>query len=427
MARRGIFVDCFSGVAGDMLMGAAVDAGAPVKPILDAVATLPVDGIEVSFVPVRRGPLAATRAVVEVTCPDPQRTRTPAEISDILSQAKLPQRPLAWARAAFDVLARAEARVHGCEPHEVHLHEVGALDALADVVGACVALDALKPDEIHASAQVTGRGQVKTAHGLIPIPAPAALEIWREAGVTARELPTQRELTTPTGAALLAAVAQGYGAMPELLVTAVGYGAGSGGAAPDEPTGAEPPIGEPGPDALPNVVRLVVGDAAASNHAAGTPCEVVLLEANIDDMPAEWTAHLLEQLQGAGALETWTTAVGMKKSRPATVVSALCRPDQAAGLEAIFFAESTTLGVRRHALSRSVLARETMEVETPFGRVRAKLSRDNTGRLLNAKPEHDDCRDRAREHGVPLRVVWHAAVRAIDAQPESSPPPHKRD
>ncbi len=406
--------DCFSGIAGDMAMGALVDAGASPDELTRGLATLAVSGWDLSFHRVQRGAFAATRAVVVVEG-EGHPHRSLKGINEILDASALPERVRSRAGTAFAALARAEAAVHGTTPEKVHFHEVGAIDAIVDIVGTCVALQLLSIDTVSASEQVTGRGTVACRHGKIPIPGPAVAKIWAEAGVTARELPTPRELTTPTGAALLAALTESYGPMPALRISAVGLGAGSSGGSPDEPKGAESRLEEPvGDDELPNVLRVLVGERA---DAASREDRVVVIEATIDDMSGEMIGGFLRSLYEAGALEAWTAPVGMKDSRPGTIVTALVRDDPAAiaGIEARFFADSTTIGLRRHRVERTVLAREAVTVETAFGPIEGKVSRDASGVVITVKPEFRAVEAAAEEHGAPLRRVWDAAAAALRA------------
>ncbi|HEX7275887.1 MAG TPA: nickel pincer cofactor biosynthesis protein LarC, partial [Acidimicrobiales bacterium] len=337
---------------------------------------------------------------VHVRCEDTAVVRTYAHISGLVDEARLPLRVRDRAQAVFAALAEVEGRLHRRPPEQVHFHEVGGLDAIVDVVGTCAALEVLGVDRVTASPVATGLGMVRSAHGIIPNPAPAVLELLRGAPTYGREVSV--ELTTPTGAALLAAMAVGYGPLPALTVAATGYGAG-----------------DRDLDGLPNVVQVVVGDAldvTATPHP-GQP--VVLLEVNVDDATGEVLAHAVTALMEAGAHDAWVTPILMKKGRPAYTVSALGDPVLADQLAAVLTAETGSLGLRGTTLERWPAARDTDEVEVDGLPVRVKVS---AGRV---KPEHDDALRVARRTGVPLREVLNRAEVAWSrtSLPDSPPDP----
>ena len=379
--RVGYF-DCFSGVSGDMTLGALVDAGVDAAAIVAAVASLDLPG-ELSFHPVRRGGMRATHARVET--PEEHAHRRWPQIEAIIDRGALsaPQKDLA--KRIFLKLGEAEARVHGIELGRVHFHEVGAVDSIIDIVGSAVGLDLLGVDRFECSAVPTGRGFVDAAHGRMPLPAPATAEILK--GVPLADSPLEMEMTTPTGAAIVTSVAPRFGAMPAMTVESIGMGAGT-----REVRGQA------------NVLRLFVGEAA-------TPTEsdrVFMLETNLDDVPGEIVGYATVKLLEAGALDVFTTPIQMKKNRPGVMVSVLCDEDRIAAMEDVLFRETATLGVRRYAVDRRKLNREAVDVDTEYGAIRGKLGRPQN-RPPTFSPEYDDCARIAAERGVPLRDVYDAA------------------
>lgn len=386
-----LYVDAIGGAAGDMLVAALVDAGAPAGALGDAVAGLGV-GAKLRVDKTMRGFLAARRAVVDAP-PGPPERHLP-EVLDLLARAGLPERAEARARATFEALARAEARVHGVTPAEVHFHEVGAVDAIVDILCVCLALDLLAVERLVCSPLPLSRGTAGSAHGALPLPAPAVLELLAEARAPIEGRAGGVERVTPTAAALLATLADDFGPFPGMTVDAVGYGAGSREALPDEP---------------PNVVRAVLGRARSEDASP----RVVVLECNLDDQSPEAVGYLADRLREAGALDVALTPTLMKKGRPGVVLTALCEPARAGLVEDRLLLEGGTLGVRRREEARSVLPRERREVETPYGPVRVKLARRPDGSTACA-PEHDDVVARARAAAAPYADVYRAALRAAE-------------
>ena len=396
---------CFSGIAGDMALGSLIDAGADPDEVRALVGRLPVDGWELEVEPVLRCGIAATKA--HVRAEETGVIRTAAHIAALVEEARLPERVARRALAAFRALAEVEGRLHRRPPEQVHFHEVGGLDAIVDVVGTVSALEVLGVDEVHSSSVATGTGMVRAAHGLLPNPAPAVVELLRGAPTHGVDVPI--ELTTPTGAALIATLASGWGPMPPLRIEATGFGAGTREL-----------------DGRPNVVQVVLGQALAASDDGLTGVQpgqpVVLIEANLDDATGEVLAHAVAALLDAGAHDAWVTPVVMKKGRPAHVVSALADTALAAQVAAVLVAETGTLGVRGTTLQRWPQARDTSTVEVEGLPVRVKAS---PGRL---KVEHDDAARVARARQVPLREVLslaeHEARRAreaaLDAVPDDS-------
>jgi len=385
---------CFSGIAGDMALASLVDAGAPLDEVVAMVRRLPVGGWTVEAHPVQRGGIAAIR--VDVRADDSAVVRTHSHIAALVEEGRLPKRVRQRALATFSALADVEGRLHGRHPSQVHFHEVGGIDAIVDVVGTCAALEVLDVDRVYASPVATGLGMVRSAHGMLPNPAPAVVELLKGAPTYGREVTV--ELTTPTGAALLAANACGYGPMPAMTIEAVGFGAGAREI-----------------DGLPNATQVVVG-IPAEDTAAPPGQPVTLLEVNVDDVTGEAVAHAVATLLDAGAHDAWVTPILMKKGRPAYTVSALCDPALATQVARALTVETGSLGVRGSTLERWPRAREETEVEVAGLPVRVKVS---PGRL---KVEHDDAARVARRTGLALReVVFRAEAEFRRIQPLASP------
>ena len=380
--------DCFSGVSGDMVLGAVLDAGVPVDAVRRALDSfgLPIT-LEVERV--KRCGFAATKATV--TAPDQEDYRFLPDIEALLAKAALTPRQRELAATIFRKIASAEAAAHGMPLERVHFHEVGALDSIADVVGAAVGLDLLGVERFTSSPVPTGTGTVKAAHGVMPVPTPGTLELLK--GVPLAASKVEFELTTPTGAAILTSVVAEYVASPAMTVERVGSGAGT-------------------KDFLdrPNILRLLIGEATPVAHAPGSPetDTVTILETNLDDVAPEVVGFCTERLFAAGALDVFAIPVQMKKSRPGVLLTVICEHATAAELETILFRETATFGVRRHTAGRTKLHREAVTVETPWGPVKAKRGWREGFEVVT--PEYDDCARVARERGVPLRDVY-AAVR----------------
>lgn len=377
-----LYLDCLSGAAGDMLLGALLDVGVPEPVVRDALDGLALEGWSLSIHKVAKRGIAATKVDVEVEASP--HARTHAEIRELLSEATLADPVRARALAVVRVLAEAEAKIHGEDPDHVHLHEAGATDALVDIVGCAAAIEHVGANRIVGSGLVTGRGWVESAHGPLPIPAPAVLEILT--GVALEERGDQ-ELVTPTGAAVLKACCDGFGSMPPLKVRKVGYGAGSRDLA------------------WPNVVRAIVG---AEVHPSGGET-AWLIETNIDDMSPELIPHCIESLIQAGASDAWTTPIVMKKGRPAITLSALTRDDAKEPVLDVIYNETTTLGVRMQPVTKDELEREWVNVKVGAQQVRVKLGlRDH--HVVSVSPEYEDALIAARAEGIPLREVFEKAL-----------------
>ena len=389
---------CFAGIAGDMALGSLLDAGADFDQVMALLERLPFGGWGLEPESVLRGGIAATRAVVTVS--DSVVVRTHAHIVGLIDEARLPERVTQRALATFASLAEVEARLHQRPVDQVHFHEVGGHDTIVDVVGTIAALEVLGVDEIESSPVATGMGMVRTAHGMLPNPAPAVVALLEGIPTWGRDIPV--ELTTPTGAALLATLATGFGPMPPMRVTTNGFGAGTREI-----------------DELPNLTQVVIGtridrtsgadapggaDAHGGSGGSGHPDAdagqpVLHLEANVDDATGEQLAHAVAELLEAGAHDAWLSPVVMKKGRPGSVVHVLCDPSGAHRLRAILRAETGTLGVRASTAERWPAARTFDSVEVDGNLIRMKVS---AGRV---KAEHDDVARAARRSGQTLREV----------------------
>lgn len=377
------YLDMFSGVSGDMLLGACLDAGVPLAELEGALRPLGLEGVRLGAERIVRHGIAATRCVVEV--PDSAGARRLTEILDRIEDAGLPERVSERATAVFRRLAAAEAAVHGVTPEEVHFHEVGALDAIVDVVGGVWCLDRLGLERLHASRFALGRGWVDAAHGQLPIPPPAVLELVR--GWEVEDGDVEVELTTPTGAALVTTLAAGRGMPPSFIPETTGYGGGTR----DLP-------------GRPNLLRLVIG-RVEEGAAEG----LAVVETDLDDLSPQLFEPLAEGLYDAGAREVHWTAVQMKKQRPGTTVRIVAPVDRVPALGRVLFRETTTLGYRWWPVRREILARESGTARTRWGDIEVKRVRRPDGRI-ELRPEYEACRRIAAETGLPLREVMAAIV-----------------
>jgi uncharacterized protein (TIGR00299 family) protein len=377
------YFDCFSGISGDMTLGALVDAGCSLAELETHLRRLPVPGWKISAEKVVRRGFRATQVKVESS--DPQRHRSLSDILQLIERAGLPLPIAEGASRIFRRLGEAEALVHGVPIEKVHFHEVGAVDAIVDIVGAAAGFEQLGVEEFFCSALNVGGGRVDTQHGNLPVPAPATAELLRGAPTYSNGI--QRELVTPTGAAIVATVATQFGPQPEMTVAAIGLGAGSAELAEQ-----------------PNVLRLFVGENAARRDDATLDEDVLVLEANLDDMSPQVYGYFAERALEAGALDVFSIPVQMKKNRPGQLVTVLCKPADREKLSGLLFRETTTLGVRQSNVKRRTLQRETVTVETSLGSIRMKIARLN-GHILNVAPEYEDCQKIAAARGVPLKQV----------------------
>ena len=387
-----VYFDCFSGISGDMTLGALVDAGCDAAQLRSELQALSVPGWELTAEKVWKNGLAAT--YVRVKAEDQTKHRSLSAILQILKGSHLANPVRERAAAIFTKLGEAEARVHDVPIEKIHFHEVGALDAIVDIVGACIGFHALGVERFACSPLNVGGGTAKMAHGVLPVPAPATANLLQ--GKPTYSNGVQRELVTPTGAAIVATLCDSFGPQPPMSVSAIGYGAGTADL-----------------EGQPNVLRLMIGEAA-EKVVPGFDQEIAVIEANLDDMNPQIYGYFSEKALAAGALDVFTTPVQMKKNRPGTLVTVLCNPADMDTLMSLIFAETTTFGVRTYRAQRRVLPRESVKVTTSFGDVRIKLSRVN-GRILHVAPEYDDCRKLAVEKNVPLQRVINEAMRRYEA------------
>ncbi len=394
---RTLYFDCFAGISGDMTLGALVAAGADERELKERLALLDVPGYEVEFETVDRSGISATRAVVRLTREE-KHHRHLSDIEKIIGGSRLNDSVKERALRIFGRLAEAEARVHNVPVNKIHFHEVGAVDAIVDVVGACIGFELLGVERFVSSPLHVGSGTVEMAHGRFPVPPPAVAELLRGAPVYSTDV--TGELVTPTGAAVVSTVCESFGAMPLMRVEATGYGAGT-----REYKN------------FPNVLRVMVGEtdesaAVSPSDGKGGDEELLIIETNVDDASPQVLGHVLELALACGALDCYLTPVQMKKNRPGVLVSILCRASEHEALTELLFEETPTLGVRSYSVARRALERESVPVETEFGTIAVKVARRG-GKVLGATPEFEDCRAAALAHGVPLRVVQEAAREAF--------------
>jgi pyridinium-3,5-bisthiocarboxylic acid mononucleotide nickel chelatase len=392
------YLDCASGISGDMTLGALVDAGADLAAIQAGIDSLGLTACRLVQSEVKKRGFRATQITVEHE-PD-HAHRHLHHISAMIDRGSLPPRARELATRIFHKLAEAEAKVHGSTIEKVHFHEVGAVDSIADIVGAAIGFDLLGVERIICSPVPTGHGFVEIAHGRCSIPAPATGELLR--GVPLAPLDVEGELTTPTGAALVAALAAGFGPLPAMTVDAIGYGSGQ----KDFPQ--------------PNILRVLVGEASTIESVGDhRPLveSIVVLETNLDDCPGDAIGHAMERLFAAGALDVAVTPLQMKKGRPGVLLTVQAQPANADSLEAILFHETTTIGVRRQTVERSVLARHACEVQTPWGPIAGKVSTLPNGTRRFA-PEYEACHRVSIEQQVPLADILAASNQAFRALPE---------
>ncbi len=370
-----------------MVLGALVDAGVDLRELELELRKLNLEGWEISAEKVQRKAIRATKVNVETKESHHHRHLSP--ILKMIDQAALAPRAADRARKIFQRLGEAEAKVHNISIEKVHFHEVGAVDSIIDIVGSAIGFELLGIDGFACSIMDVGSGRVQTEHGLLPVPAPATAELLRDAPTFSSGV--EKELVTPTGAAIATTLSTHYAAMPAMTLKTVGYGAGSA----DLPQ-------------QPNVLRLMIGESAGSGAEAHWDAPVEVIEANFDDMSPQIYGYFVEQALAAGALDIFSTAVQMKKNRPGQLVTLLCEPSNVKRLIDLIFRETTTIGIRTHEVRRQTLARESVPLETPLGTIRMKLSRLN-GTVLNAAPEYEDCRRIATEQGLPLKEVFATA------------------
>jgi uncharacterized protein (TIGR00299 family) protein len=384
---RVAYLDCIGGIAGDMLLAALIDAGAPRERLSDVVGLLELPRVEIEIARVERHGIEALQVEVHGHANDHHHDRTYAAIRELIGNARLPDQPRQRSLEAFRRLAEVEGAIHGVPVEQVHFHEVGAVDALVDVCGAMLLLEELGIEQVGCSPLPYSRGLVGAEHGTLPVPAPATLGLLQGAPFVGVE--TEAELVTPTGAAIAATVVDSWGVLPPLVLECVGYGAGRRELAD-----------------RPNLLRVVLGEGDTATRS-----ELMLLETNLDDLNPELVPDAMERCLAAGALDIWTVPAQMKKGRPGLVLSALTRPGDEATVARAMLEETSTLGVRLSRWQRYELEREERIVELEGGSVRVKVAWLD-GRVVNVAPEHDDCAAIARATGRSVKSVWAAALAA---------------
>jgi len=385
------YFDCFSGISGDMTLGALVDAGVPLDQLRAQLRGLEVPGWELSSERVWKNGMSST--YVKVKTKDHSKHRSLTAILDILEKSQLSPRVRERAAAIFRKLGEAEATVHDVPIEKIHFHEVGAVDAIVDIVGACIGFEAIGIEQFACSPLNVGGGTAKMAHGVLPVPAPATAKLLQ--GKPTYSNGVQNELVTPTGAAIVATLCTHFGPQPPMSVSAIGYGAGTADL-----------------ESQPNVVRIMIGEAD-ERVVAGFDEEISVIELNLDDMNPQIYGYFQEKALAAGALDVYTTSVQMKKNRPGMLLTLLCRPHDTAALMDLIFSETTTFGARTYRAQRRALPREFVNVRTQFGEVRVKISRLN-GHIRHATPEFEDCKKLAEQNHVPLHQVIDEAKRNFE-------------
>ena len=377
------YFDCFSGISGDMTLGALIDLGIPVDWLQNELSRLPLSGFQLAVTPVVRNGIRAALASVEIDSSG--HSRDYKEIKSLLEDCPLSGAVKSRSLDVFEKLARAEAGIHGCAMEEVHFHEVGGIDALVDIVGTALCLEKLEITKVIASRIPLGSGFVDCQHGKLPVPAPATIEILKDAPIYGTEVAC--ELVTPTGAAIIASLARSFGPMPPMHVKKIGYGAGHR-ELPDRP----------------NLLRIIAGAPADASNGLQAD-QIIILETAIDDMNPEFFGFIMERLYTDGALDVCLIPVHMKKNRPGTLLQVLCTEDGRDRLIQRLLSETTSLGVRYYKAERKLLAREPLSIRTSFGEIRVKRIKDLDGseRLV---PEYEICRKIALKRNLPLRVVY---------------------
>lgn len=402
------YLECPTGIAGDMCLGALIDCGLPWHYLIDRLKSL---GIEREYhlrtESVIRNGQAATKVYVDLQHlhqPDRQHhhhhhypPRHLPEIRSLIESASLPERVKHWSLKVFQQLAIAEGEVHGISPERVHFHEVGATDAIIDIVGTCIGLDWLDIEELYCSPMPTGGGTIKAAHGKLSVPVPAVVKLWQTREVPVYSNGIRKELVTPTGAAIAVALAKNFGEPPAMKLKQIGLGAGS--------QDLE----------IPNILRLWLGETETNFSSKFSSETITVLETQIDDLNPQAVAYTLEKLLAAGALDVFTQSIGMKKSRSGILLTVICHRELTDTCKEIIFRETTTLGIRERIQSRSILDREIRPVETKYGVVNIKIARWGRERqILNAQPEYEDCAVLARQHDVPWREVFELAMQKLN-------------
>lgn len=382
------YLQCPTGIAGDMFLGALMDVGLPLEYLIQSLKNLKIeDEYTLTIEKVQRQTQIATKFNVNLIHQnDHHHHRHLPEIKDLINSANLPSQVTKWSLAIFENLAIAEGKVHGITPEEVHFHEVGATDAIIDIVGTCLGLDYLGIEELYCSPLPTGSGTVKAAHGILSVPVPAVLQLWQTRQVPVYSNGIERELVTPTGAAIVTTLVKEFGDTPEMQLESIGNGAGS--------RDLE----------IPNILKIWIGKQKQQESFLE---KIAVLETQIDDLNPQIIGYVFEQLFNVGALDVFTQSIGMKKSRPGILLTVICDVEKIDICEEIIFRETSTLGIRRQLQTRSILAREIQEIDTKYGKIRVKIAKKNN-EIINIQPEYEDCVALAKKHNLPLKLIQQA-------------------
>lgn len=392
-----LYFDCFAGISGDMTLGALLDLGVDKDVLLNELNKLNVSGFTIDISRAKKNGIEGTNVDIRLDAHNHKHEhRNLHDIEKIIDESALDENVKKISKAMFMKVAQAEAKIHGTTIENIHFHEVGALDSIVDIVGVAICMNMLKVDKVISSPLHDGTGFVKCQHGLIPIPAPAVLEILREASVPFYSTGIKNELVTPTGAAIIATLAEEFGNMPEMVVEKVGYGAGK--------RNME----------IPNLLRVTLGEVKKKI----TPNdEVIVMESNIDDMTGEVAGYVMEKLFSAGALDVFYTPIYMKKNRPAVKLTVICSQEKLGAIEHIILSETSTIGIRKYKTERICMDRKIITVNTPYGLARVKVS--SLGDIEKYAPEYEDCKKLAQIAHLPLKDIYemvNANIKASDAQ-----------
>jgi pyridinium-3,5-bisthiocarboxylic acid mononucleotide nickel chelatase len=410
--KKFAYLECPTGIAGDMCLGALVDLDVPLEYLIEQLQKLGIDQeYQLISEKVHKNGQIATKVHVNLLHQEhhhhPPARHLP-DIEQLITSANLPPRASKWSLEVFRQLAVAEGMVHGIAPEKVHFHEVGATDAIVDIIGTCLGLDWLAIDELYCSPMPTGGGIVNVAHGKLPVPVPAVLKLWELRQVPVYSNGIEKELVTPTGAAIATTLATSFGAPPAMKIQKVGLGAGSLNLS------------------IPNLVRIWLGEEAIVQSSWNLSTEsdrwqspeletISLLETQLDDLSPQAIAYAMEELFKVGALDVFTSAIGMKKSRSGILLSVICPPEKVSACEEILFKETTTLGIRHLHQSRRILSREIQQIETLLGVARVKIAFQETKEgknIINIQPEYEDCAQLARKHQKPWREIHQMVLNA---------------
>jgi uncharacterized protein (TIGR00299 family) protein len=378
------YFDCFSGVSGDMILGALIDAGLDFHQLKSELSKLKISGYTLKTEKTTRKSLSGT--IFTVNTEEDHAERHLRDIEEIIDRSDLGDDIKAFSKAIFQKLAHVEAKIHNSDPGKVHFHEIGGLDSIIDIVGVLIGIKMLGIEAVYVSSIPVGRGFVECDHGILPLPAPATLEMLKGIPIHASDM--EKELVTPTGISILKHIARSFGVIPKMKIQRIGYGAGSRDLK------------------IPNLLRVWVGETDEKTEYEKD--EVILIETNLDDMNPEFIGYASEKLMEGGALDVFMTPIFMKKNRPGTQLSVLITPDKLEETLSIIFTETTSLGIRLHRLERKKLPREIITVETTFGPVKVKVSQSSQ-ETKNISPEYEDCKKIAIKQGIPLRNVYEEA------------------